>query len=94
MKLKDKIILVHYIGVADLSDAHIREYVNEIIKNVGHEDDESVEEFFVPIVESRDTRIECINPVVVSEEKYAEVEKRLVELQEKMTEAIENFSKK
>ena len=39
--------------------------------------DESVQIIFIPTVESNTTRVECINPVLLDEEKYKEVEEKI-----------------
>lgn len=95
MNLKDKIILVYYVGISNLSNEYdVNDYLTQLRDSVAHDNDDSVEEFFVPVSESNEIRIECTNPVMISEEKYAEVEKKLSELKEKMEKAIENYSKK
>lgn len=94
MDMKDKIILVYYIGVKKIAKDYVYDYLTHVRNAIAHDRDDSVEEFFIPTAESDETRIECINPVMVSEEKYAEVEKTLTEMREKMEKAIEDYSKK
>lgn len=95
MNMKDKIILVFYVGIRNLSDKNdVQDYLTKLRDLAVHDNDDSVEGFFVPLSETNEIRIECINPVMISEEKYSEVEKKLSELKEKMEKAIENYSKK
>ncbi len=90
--IKDKIILVSYIGVGNLDETEVPDFLNQVADEMTPKDDDSVVCYFIP-TRDIECRLECINPVLVSEEKYVEVEKKLSELHEKMTEAIENFSK-
>jgi len=72
---KDKLFLVIYIGVKNMSDTDIADYVRAF-ENVWSPD-ESVQIIFIPTVESNTTRVECINPVLLDEEKYKEVEEKI-----------------
>lgn len=92
--MKDKIILVYYIGVKKIAKEYVYDYLTQVRNSIALYMDNSVEEFFIPTAESDEARVECINPVMVSEEKYAEVEKTLAEMREKMEKAIEDYSKK
>jgi hypothetical protein len=94
MDMKDKIVLVYYIGVKKIEKQYLNDFLTQVRNSIAHDRDDSVDEFFIPTFETDETRIECINPVLLSEEKYAEVEKTLAEMREKMEKVIENYSKK
>ena len=93
-KMKDKIILVYYISIANIDDVDVNDYINDVTDALKIDDDDSVFQLFVPTNESDNCRVECINPVLVSEEKYAEALQKLEEAKERMDKAIEELSEK
>jgi hypothetical protein len=63
----DKIILAHYINVGKLSPQKVAEILGDISKSlVGQED---VLHYIYPITQG-DTRVDCINPKLVTGEEY------------------------
>jgi len=70
--LKDKIILVHYINVGNIDECDIEEFITKISKGLKPESDDDALFYFIP-VRLGDSRVECINPKVVSDEFYEEV---------------------
>ncbi len=93
-KIKDKIIIVHYIGVKNICDADVFDYINEVANAMQMQEDDSVVQYFVPLSGTSDVRIECINPVLVGEEKYEEATRKLNELEAKLKQAIKDFNSK
>lgn len=93
-KIKDKIIIVHYIGVKNICDADVFDYINEVANAMQMQEDDSVLQYFVPLSSTSDVRVECINPVLVDKEKYEEATKKLNELDAKLKQAIKDFSDK
>lgn len=92
--MKDKIIIVHYIGVERIDDGDIGEYLDEISENFSFKNDDTVYSYFVPVMDSNEIRIECINPVEVNAEKYAEVVRKLNEANEMLKKAIKDINEK
>jgi hypothetical protein len=82
---KDKLFIVVYVGVHGFGD----QTVSEILANVANhmQYDDSVNTLIIPTRDS-ETRAECINPVLLSEEQYEETRKRVESLTEKVEEAI------
>ena len=84
MDLKDKIILIFYIGTKGCSrkEANTRlmnaEYSMERLR------DDSCELLFAPNFDTDNNEVKCINPKFVTEEEYKEVEKVITELKEKL----------
>lgn len=70
--LRDKVLLVAYVGVRDRGDEYFM-YVAEHIPDA-FERYEDVELFLIPDENTNVIRLECLNPVLLNEEKYAEVE--------------------
>ena len=93
-KTKDKIIIVHYIGVKNIHDYDVFDYINEVANAMQIQEDDSVFQYFVPLSSTSDIRVECINPVLVDKEKYEEATKKLNELEANLKQAIKDFSDK
>lgn len=70
--LRDKVLLVAYVGVRDRGDDYFM-YVAKHIPDV-FERYEDVELLLIPEESTNGIRLECLNPVLLNEEKYAEVE--------------------
>lgn len=81
----NKIILVAYVNVSQMDDGTIFDelvHVSQALNGL----DENVKSIVIPVREG-ETRVECINPQLVSEEKYKEAEAVV----DRATEAINNF---
>lgn len=92
--MKDKIILVFYVGCANLKREEVPEYLNAIHDSLLLHRDNSVEMIFVPCLDEIDTRIECINPKLVEQDAYDEVMKLFENLKTKTEEIIETLKNK
>ena len=87
----DKIILVHYIGVGNLSTKEVEQHLHKITTELLPKDD-GVINYVIPT--RGETRIECLNPKLVSEEDYKQA-KELLDRNQKIVDDIiklkENF---
>ena len=63
----DKIILAHYINVGNVSPQKVAEIMSEVSKSLVGQDD--VLHYIYPITQG-DTRVDCINPKLVTGEEY------------------------
>ena len=80
----DKIILVFYINTNNLPTNDVSDYIDEIIKMLHDEEEEKkVKKYFIPI-DDGESRIECINPKVITPDEYKRVEKVLEEMETRM----------
>lgn len=70
----EKIILVHYIDVGNMPASEVHEHMLKIQKMLYREEQDTVN-YIVPI--QGQTRIECLNPKLVSEEEYAKAKEML-----------------
>lgn len=68
----NKIILVAYVNISQINDGMIFDELVKIHQTLSSLD-ENVRSLVIPIREG-ETRVECINPQLVSEEKYKEAE--------------------
>lgn len=82
---KDKLLIVAYINVQGIKDLTVPEILDGVAKRL--EFDESVNTIIVPTRFS-ETRIECINPVLLTDEQYQETRDKLEKLTEHMEELI------
>ncbi len=63
----DKLILVFYIDVGNISPSEVAEYIEGIRDNTRVGDINEVVQFYIP-VRDQETRVECINPKFVTDE--------------------------
>ena len=82
---KDKLFIVIYLDVRGIHDLDIAPYVEAITSSIQY--DESIAKLIIPTRDS-ETRVECINPVLLSPAQYEETEKTFKSLTEKVEEAI------
>lgn len=83
----DKIILVAYLNVSQMNDGAIFDEIVHASQSLNGLD-ENVRSLIIPTREG-ETRVECINPQLVSEEKYKEAEAAV----DKAIEMINNLKK-
>lgn len=76
-----RLILVFYIDVSRIYEGDVPEYMNDVATSLSKNDD-GTDKYFIPIYEGG-SRLECINPVMVSEEEYADVKRKLDEIDKK-----------
>lgn len=83
---KDKIILVCYIDVSEIDDSYTLEYLNSFSESLIF--DESVLKLIIP--NNEETRIECINPKLISDDEYAKVSELVANAQYMLNEFLNN----
>lgn len=83
---KDKIILVCYIDVSEIDKSYTLEYLNRFSESLIF--DESVLKLIIPNYE--ETRIECINPKLISDDEYAKVSELVANAQYMLNEFLNN----
>ena len=83
---KDKIILVCYIDVSEIDDSYTLEYLNRFSESLIF--DESVLKLIIP--NNEETRIECINPKLISDDEYAKVSELVANAQYMLNEFLNN----
>jgi len=83
-------ILVIYVGVAGLRSEDIPEYINKLSKKITPISFEG-EIIYIP-TQANDTRIECINPIYITEEQLIiENTEKIKKLNEKLQFQIEQL---
>ena len=87
---KNKLFIVIYVDVRGIHDSDVVSYIKAITSPIEY--DESVVKLIIPTRESA-TRVECINPVLLSEEQYEETRNRIESLTEKLEKVIKEINK-
>ncbi len=85
---KDKLFIIIYADVRNVNRVDVIEYLKSIAYATVF--DESVIRLIIPTRDS-ETRVECINPVLIPEEQYEETKKRIEGLTEKVKEALDTL---
>ena len=81
----DKLILVFYIYVGGLDEEQIGKLVDNLKSNLGDWEKENIIQYWVPVTRG-DTKIECLNPKIVSKEEVAHILETLQNLEERVRE--------
>ena len=83
----EKIILVHYLNYnATKSRQRIREELGTYINFINDREKENIVNYVVPV--TGETRIECINPKLVSQEEYSKALETLNTAKEQLAEFL------
>lgn len=87
---KDKLFLVIYLNVGDIPNGDVSRLLMNYENNLNGTYDESIEKIIVPLRQG-ETRVECINPVLLTEEQYKETEEKVKSLRKKVEEALKTL---
>ena len=85
---KDKLFLVIYLNIADIPSQDVVEYINKVAEVTKFDD--SVQRLIVP-VRGEETKIECINPVLLTEDQYKDVEDKINTLKQVVEEKLKTL---
>lgn len=88
---KDKTILVAYINVSGVHDCDISAFFQEAVDNLKPKEDDSILFYAVP-VRGEESRLECINPKLVSEEEFEKARLACEKITEKLKELMKDES--
>jgi len=77
---KNNLILVCYLDVRYVESDNLYGYLDDFYKNMSAVIDDTVNLIIVPI--RSESRVECINPVLLNEEQYKKTEEKVKNLQE------------
>ena len=78
MSENNRLILVFYTDVSRVYEDDVSAYMNDVATSLSKNDD-GTDKYFIPVYEGG-SRLECINPVMISEEEYAEVKRKIDEI--------------
>ncbi len=88
----DKIYLVFYLGVKNFKDYKYDEIMDkykDLIRRMEHENHDLIT-ITIPDMDSHNTRVECINPKLISKEEYSKIS----DIIERSTKLLDDFEKK
>ncbi len=89
--MQEKTILVYYINVGNMSSEEVSEFLQNISTGlIETEKENNILSYLVPIKDT-ETRIECINPRLLTEEEYLEAKNALKNCKRKMNEFVESL---
>lgn len=86
---KDKLFLVCYLNIRNIRAEDVNEYLYTFAKSLNY--DESVERIIIPTREG-ESRVECINPVLLTDEQYKEAEKKVKNLKKEVETALKTLN--
>jgi len=89
MTKKEKpLILVAYVGVFDMDMGDMREFMCDVEDSLNESkkmfSDEEILLFVIPDYDDVGIRLECLNPVFISESEYKDIEDKLKEAKKKL----------
>ena len=82
--LKDAIILVFYISVKYIDAADVPAFLDEFANTFSKDNDGSVQMYFIPSNEINTSRVECINPKLITEKQYKQVQETIDKFQREL----------
>ena len=89
---KEKIILIHYINVSNIDGNDVSKIMEEVINKLSLKEEDNIISYWIPVREG-ETRVECINPKLVSEEDFTEA-KRVLDRNQEIVNNIINWKTK
>jgi len=89
---KEKIILIHYINVGNIDDNDVSEMMKNVVNKFSPKEEDNIISYWIPVREG-ETRVECINPKLVSEEDFTEA-KRVLDRNQEIVNDIINWKNK
>jgi len=89
---KEKIILIHYINVSNIDSNDVSKMIEEVINKFSPKEEDNIISYWIPVREG-ETRVECINPKLVSEEDFTEA-KRVLDRNQEIVNDIINWKNK
>ena len=87
---KEKIILIHYINVGNIDGNDVSKMMEEVINKLSLKEEDNIISYWIPVREG-ETRVECINPKLVSEEDFTEA-KRVLDRNQEIVNNIINWT--
>ena len=87
MNDKDKLLLIFYVGLKHIRQEERPAYFNEISQSFNNTFDETIMPILIADVTSDKTKVECINPKLITEDEYVKVQ----EIIDKANYLVENL---
>lgn len=84
---KDKLFLIMYVNISGINETDVVEYLDNIADMFKF--DETINRIIIPTREG-ETRVECINPVLLNDKQYAEVERKIENIKKELSKILKN----
>ena len=83
----EKIILVHYINIGNINANDVSKIMEDVVKKFLPKDEDNIISYWIPVREG-ESRVECINPKLVSQEDFTKAKRILDRNQEIVNDII------
>jgi hypothetical protein len=83
----EKIILIYYIYVGNIDRNDVSKVMEDVVRKFSPKEEDNIISYWIPIGEG-ETRVECINPKLVSQEDFTEAKRVLDRNQEIVNDII------
>lgn len=91
-KEQQPLILVSYIEIGNAADYEVMEIVEKVRKAIVNPEEKNIKHFIIP-VRDQGSKIECINPVRVSDDEYKLIEEKLQNCEKELHKVLKNYRK-
>lgn len=85
----EKIILVFYISIEGMSLTKAEDFLSKIVEKSKTNQEDNIISYYIPI-KNGETRIECLNPKLISEEDYTNIKNILDKTKQKLDEFLKD----
>ena len=85
----EKIILIHYINIGNIDDTDVQRLMEDVANKLQPKPEDNIISYLIPIREG-ETRVECVNPKLVSEEDFSQAKEVLDRNQKIVNDIIKN----
>ncbi len=85
--MENKIIIVIYLGVGNETQEAVADHISSASKQIGSNDPEILT-YIIPAFGTTNTKVECINPQIVTGEEYKSIIEKLDEVTKQVNEFI------
>lgn len=83
----EKIILVHYINIGNIDANVVSKIMEYVVKKFLPKDEDNIISYWIPVREG-ESRVECINPKLVSQKDFTKAKRILDKNQEIVNDII------
>ena len=90
---KNKLIVVIYAGCKGLPYSDVDGYLRGIEKVFGQKNEQEIIHYIIPVFSTSDTRVDCINPVLLTQERYTIVSDKVAKLEAKVKDLLKEWTK-
>lgn len=90
---KNKLIVVVYAGCKGLSYSDVADFLRGIEEVLGRKNEQEIMHYIIPVFSTSDTKVDCINPVLLTQERYTEVSEKVAKLEAELKNSLKEWTK-